>query len=222
VTTATGTKEAASALILLKPGVTVAEAEALLSSNKASSDPNGVSKIGSIVFDAEAPKGVSEAQTALAPGTYLALDPEGDKSSKWPHASFTVIAAAAPVALPKPAAVVKAIDFNFKGASTLHEGTTVGFEDEGYVVHMIIGFPVKSKRAAAQLMKGLKTGKEKGLEKLIAGPPIGFAGPLSTGGYQQETITAKPGFYVLACFMDTQDGREHTRLGMEKLIKIVK
>jgi hypothetical protein len=222
VTTATGTKEADTTLILLKPGVTLAEAEALLSSNAASGDPNTVSKIGAVVFDAEAPKGASEAQTSLVAGTYLAINPEGSKSSKWAHSSFTVTASAAPVALPKPAAVVKAIDFNFRGASTLHDGTTVGFENAGYVVHMILGFPVKSKKAAAQVIKGLKAGKEKSLEKLIAGPPVGFAGPLSTGGYQQETITARPGYYVLVCFMDTQDGREHSTLGMEKVIKIAK
>lgn len=222
VTTATGTKEAATTLILLKSGITVAEAEALLSSNEASNDPNTVSKIGSVVFDTESPKGVSEAQTALVAGTYLAINPEGPKSSKWVHSSFTVTTSATPAALPKPAAVVKAIDFNFKGASTLRDGTTVGFENAGYVVHMILGFPVKSKKTAALLIKGLKAGKEKGLEKLIAGPPIGFAGPLSTGSYQQETVTAKPGYYVLVCFMNAQDGREHSLLGMEKIIKIVK
>jgi hypothetical protein len=27
---------------------------------------------------------------------------------------------------------------------------------------------------------------------------------------------------VIACFMDTQDGREHTTLGMEKVIQILK
>ena len=48
------------------------------------------------------------------------------------------------------------------------------------------------------------------------------SGPLSTGAFQQETITAKPGWYVQVCFMPTQDGRPHTRLGMERIIKIVK
>jgi hypothetical protein len=28
-------------------------------------------------------------------------------------------------------------------------------------------------------------------------------------------ISQPAGFWVLACFMDTQDGREHTTLGME-------
>jgi hypothetical protein len=35
-------------------------------------------------------------------------------------------------------------------------------------------------------------------------------------------LHAKPGYYVEVCHMDTQDGREHTRLGMERLIRVVK
>jgi hypothetical protein len=35
-------------------------------------------------------------------------------------------------------------------------------------------------------------------------------------------VTEKPGVYVLACFMNTQDGRVHTQLGMERTIRIVK
>jgi len=35
-------------------------------------------------------------------------------------------------------------------------------------------------------------------------------------------VTQKPGYWVIACFMDTQDGREHTTLGMEKIIQILK
>ena len=40
--------------------------------------------------------------------------------------------------------------------------------------------------------------------------------------FQQETISAKPGWYVQACFMETQDGRSHTLLGMERIFKITK
>jgi hypothetical protein len=51
---------------------------------------------------------------------------------------------------------------------------------------------------------------------------VSFTGPLSSGALQQETITAKPGIYVEVCFMETQDGRAHTQLGMERIIKITK
>ena len=87
---------------------------------------------------------------------------------------------------------------------------------------MNIAFPAKSAKAANQIAGALRAGKDKKAEKLVAGPPVIFQGPVSNGAYQQETISAKPGWYVQACFMNTQDGREHTRLGMVRIIKIVK
>jgi hypothetical protein len=221
--TATGGKEPAVVFIKLNPGVSAAEVFAFLATEKPSKDPNTVSKFGAIVFDTEVMRGKpTEAQTVLAPGEYVALNGEGEKSSKWPHSNFAVAASPAPAALPAAQATEKTIEFAFKGPSVLKVGEVVRFENEGYLVHMDFGFPVKSKLTAAKVVKGLLTGKEKGLEKLVAGPPASFAGPLSSGAFQQEVITAAPGWYVQVCFMLTQDGRPHTRLGMERIIKIVK
>lgn len=221
-TAAKGMKEPDTVFVLLKPGVTQAEAEAFLASNK-TADPNTVSRIGSIVFDAEGRAGgTTEVQTSLAPGTYLAVDAEEQKSSKWPRAFFTVTTSATPLVLPTPEAIEKTIDFNFTGPKTLHNGELVRVENEGYVVHMNLAFRAKSKKSAEKLKQALLLGHEKVAEKLIAGPPVNLAGPLSTGGFQQQIITAAPGWYVQVCFMDTQDHREHTLLGMERLIKITK
>jgi hypothetical protein len=221
VSSATGTKEASAILFLLKPGATIAEVEAFLRSPLAK-DPNNAAKFGSIVFDAEAAPGQnSEAQTFLAAGQYLVLKAEGEGAPSL-VGHFTVTAAAAPVMLPAPAATVRSIEFGFRGPKVLHDGELVRFENEGFLVHMDVAFPAKSHADAVKIEKDLLAGKEKGLEKLVAGQPFEFAGPLSWGAYQQETITAKPGWYVQACFMETQDGRDHTRLGMERVIKIVK
>jgi hypothetical protein len=220
-TTASSAKEASAVLVLLKPGVSAAELEAFLATNKAVRDPNTVAKFGSLVFDVEAGAGTSSAQTVLQAGTYVAINSEGEQSSTWPRMSFTVTASASPAALPQAQAVVRTIDYGFKGPSTLSDGELVRFENEGYVVHMNLAFPAKSKQAAAKLAVALRKGSKQA-EKLVAGPPVGFAGPLSSGAYQQEVVSAKPGWYVLACFMPTQDGREHTLLGMERVIKIVK
>ncbi len=223
VSTATGGKEPSVVLIKLNAGVSAAEVFAFLATNKPSQDPNSVGKYGSIVFDAEAGKGKpTEVQTVLAAGQYVALNAEGEKSSKWAHSNFAVADSATPAALPAAQATEKTIEFGFKGPTVLHVGEVVRFENEGYLVHMDLGFAVKSKKAAQQVAKGLLTGHEKGLEKLVAGPPANFAGPLSSGASQQETIAAKPGWYVQVCFMPTQDGRPHSRLGMERIIKIVK
>jgi hypothetical protein len=220
VSTATGVKEANVILFLLKPGATFDEVEAAI--QKAHGDINVTSKYGSLVFDAEVSPGQSsEVQTYLQPGQYVALLPGEGKGSK-AHAIFTVTAAASPVALPTPQATISSIEFGFRGPSTLHDGELVRFENEGFLVHMDIAAPVKNMKAAKQAVKDLFTGKEKAVGKLIIGPPAGFAGPLSHEAFQQETITAKPGIYVEVCFMDTQDGRQHTLLGMERIIRIVK
>jgi uncharacterized cupredoxin-like copper-binding protein len=221
--TDTGVKEGAVVVALLKPGVSVAEAETFQKEKKAKGDLNKVSKLASIAFDVEANPGPkSEIQTKLEPGKYIVLVAQGEKGQAMLRTSFTVTAAKSPATLPTPQATIRAIEFGFRGPSTLHDGELVGFEDEGFLVHMDIAFPVKSNKAAKQAVKLLLSGKEKGLEKLFAGPPVTFTGPVSSGAYQQQTITAKPGIYVQACFMNTQDGREHTRLGMERIIKIAK
>ena len=221
--TATGGKEPSVVLIKLNPGVTASEVFAYLASNQTAKDPNTVSKYGSIVFDVEAGKGKpTEAQTVLAAGQYVAVNAEGEKSSTWPHSNFAVADSPSPAALPAAQATEKTIEYGFKGPAVLKAGEVVRFENEGYVVHMDLGFAVKSKKAALQVVKGLLTGHEKGLEKLVAGPPANFAGPLSSGAFQQETVVAKPGWYVQVCFMETQDGVVHTLLGMERAIKITK
>jgi len=222
VTTATGVKEATAILFLLRPGVSVAEVENFIKAKGAAKDPNNTSKYGSIVVDAEAAPGKSsEFQTYLQPGQYFALVPGEGKGPK-AFTTFTVTAAASPASLPTPQATIRSIEFGFRGPSTLHDGELVRFENEGFLVHMDIALPVKSQSAAKKLVKDLLAGNEKASEKLVAGEPVSFADPLSHEAFQQETITAKPGWYVEACFMETQDGRDHTRLGMERIIKITK
>lgn len=223
VTSDTGVKDASVIVFLLKPGVSVAEAEAFTKNKKAAGDPNNASKLGAIVFDAEVNPGqIGEAQTYLQPGQYIVLVGAGESGSPQVRTSFTVTAAASPVALPTPQATIRSIEFAFRGPSTIHDGELVRFENEGFLVHMDVAFPVKSMSVAKRVVALLLAGKEKGLEKLVSGAPVTFAGPLSHEASQQETITAKPGIYVQACFMDTQDGRSHTRLGMERIIRIVK
>jgi hypothetical protein len=220
VSTATGVKEASVLLFLLKPGATFDEVEAAI--QKAHGDTNVTGKYGSIVFDAEVSSGpTNEAQTFLQPGQYVAVVPGEGKGSR-AHALFTVTASAAPVALPAPEATIRSIEFGFQGPRTLHDGELVRFENEGFLVHMDVAAPVKNMKAARQTVKDLLAGKEKAFGKMISGPPAGFAGPLSHEAFQQETITAKPGIYVEVCFMDTQDGRGHNLLGMERIIKITK
>ena len=219
VSHASGLKEPSAVLFLMKPGITAAEIETALKGS--GSDLNKTAKYGSIVFDAEVPPQGSEAQTELQPGQYLALLPAEGKGPS-AHTIFTVAASKAPIALPAPQATIRSIEFGFRGPSTLHDGEIVRFENEGFLVHMDVAFPAKSRAAATKVLAALKSGREKGLEKFAAGAPFEFQGPASHEAFQQVTITAKPGWYVQACFMNTQDGRSHTLLGMERIIKITK
>ncbi len=221
VATATGTKEASVILFQLKPGVSPAEVEAYLASKHAK-DPNYADAYGSIMFDAEATAGQkTEVQSFLAAAQYLVLKAEGE-GHPTVMGTFTVTASGSPAMLPAPEATVRSIEFGFRGPSVLRDGELVRFENEGFLVHMDIAFPVKSHADAEKAVKDLLKGDEKGLEKLAGGQPFAFAGPLSPGAYQQETISAKPGWYVQACFMEAQDGRPHTLLGMERVFKIAK
>jgi hypothetical protein len=217
----TGVKEGTVILFLLKPGSTFEEIEAAI--KKAHGDIDATGKYGSLVFDAEVTPGQSsEVQSYLQPGQYVAVLPGGEGKGSKAHELFTVTAAASPTALPSPEATIRSIEFGFRGPATLHDGELVRFENEGYLVHMDVAAPVRNMAAAKRTVKLLLAGNERKVGKLIVGPPAGFAGPLSTGAFQQETITAKPGIYVEVCFMDTQDDRSHTQLGMERIIKIVK
>ena len=79
---------------------------------------------------------------------------------------------------------------------------------------------VKSAADARKALKLLREG-ESGVRKLLVGPPYG-AGPLSTGAKEQIVVHWHPGVYIQVCLMQTQDGRDHTLLGMERMFKIVK
>jgi hypothetical protein len=97
----------------------------------------------------------------------------------------------------------------------------VRVQNDGFLVHMVDGIAVKNAAAAGKLTALLRAGKDKQAQRLATGF-VSFAGPLSQGGVQQQVLHAKPGTYVLVCFMNTQDGREHTQLGMERTIRIAK
>lgn len=220
VSTFTGKGQGQAALIRVNPNVPVAQA--LAQGNQAiqshHGDLNVLTALGdALVFDAAAP---GAAQTVLTPGTWLALNVSGNGNNP-PKALFTVTQSSSPAALPTPGGTVKAIDFGFQGASKLHRGELVRFENDGFLVHMILGVQVKSMALAAAVTTALKAGKDNLARRLSIGS-ANFAGELSPGGLQQETISAAPGVYVLACFMNTQDGREHTQLGMVRTIQITK
>jgi hypothetical protein len=207
----------AAGIVRLNPGVTLQQAVAAVASHQG--DPNALTGLAAIIFDAAAP---SSTQTVLTPGNYAALNLSGNQNGPGGFATFTVTQSAAPAALAPAAATQTAIEFNFRGPTVLHDGTIVRAQDGGYLVHMIIGIGVKNPATARRVMALLLAGKDGKAQRLSNGQFLTLAGPLSPGGMQQAVLNAKPGYYVEACFMDTQDHREHTQLGMMRLIRVVK
>lgn len=217
VSSVTGENGGEPTFIRLDPGVTFAQFEKALPAIGA--DPNNLDGIGAIVMSAMAPKGTSSLQTSLAPGQYVAGDVAA--SGVPPLTTFTVTPATAPASLPRPAATVASIEFAFRGASRLHDGELVRFENRGFLVHMIVAFRGSSLAGARKMARLLHEGRDGQAQKMATGF-ASYVNLLSHDGAQQLVVNSKPGYWVLACFMSTQDGREHTRLGMERVIRIVR
>jgi hypothetical protein len=220
VTTVTGEKSDGPALFLLKPGVTPAEFGKAAQVIASGSPFDALDPYGSIVFDGVAVEGTpSSAETWLQPGTYVALE-NGNG-----HAVFTVTRSATPALLPVPGAEIDAIDFAFRGASTLHDGELVRFKNDGYLIHMFVFDQVKSLADAKLAEQGILSGKCNGggqCKQYGTGVKGEFAGPLSHAELQQEVVNEPPGVYVILCLMNAEDGRDHDQLGMFRTITIVK
>jgi hypothetical protein len=119
-----------------------------------------------------------------------------------------------------PAATIAAIEFGLRGPGTLHNGELVRFANHGFLVHMLAAAAARPPRARPRSRSCSGPART---ARPTAWPPgsfVAFAGPLSHDAAQQLTVRARPGWWVLACFMNTQDGREHTQLGMERVIHI--
>jgi hypothetical protein len=202
-------------LILLKPGVTAAKFIKFVS--KLGEQPfDAIDPYATIEFaGASDPSGTTSAQALLPPGHYVAVN-NGNGFTP-----FTIASSAHPVGLPHPGATVTAIDFAYRGADTLRDGELVRFENDGYLVHMVAWASTASVANASAAEADLLKGDTAGAKTYATGMGQ-FAGPLSTGAMQQETITEPPGVYVIFCAMNSQDGRDHFQLGMFRTIHIVK
>jgi hypothetical protein len=218
VSTVTGERQGEPIFVLLNPGVTLNQFFKLLP--RAAADPNNLYGIASIVTDTMVGRGkTSTIQADLKPGQYVALDVAGNGQP--PLTPFTIAKAASPAKLPAPQATIAAIEFGFRGPGKLHHGELVRFANHGFLVHMIDFGRARNAADARKAARLLRQGKLRQVGPLITNSGT-FAGPLSHAAFQQQVIRNRPGYYVLVCFMETQDGRDHIVLGMERVIHIVK
>jgi hypothetical protein len=217
VTTVSGEPSDSPLLFLLKPGVTAKQFGKALSQLGNDTPADAIDPYATIVFDGGTDlKGTpTTVQADLPAGNYVA----GNNGSAF--TPFTIAKSSAPANLPHPGATITAIDFGFKGAATLHQGELVRFENDGYLIHMFVYGQLKSradvKPVEAELLKGASLQKA---ASFTTSHGL-FAGPLSTGQYQQQVITQSPGTYIILCAMNAQDGRDHYQLGMFREIHIL-
>jgi hypothetical protein len=216
--TSTGTTPGAPLFIRLNPGVTADQVIAFLQTKKAA-DPNYVADYGAIVFDPGQTTG--DIQTVLQPADYVAFDSSGNNPADWPHTTFTISNNPYPQKLPAMQQWQKSAEFRFYGQKTLHNGEVIRASNAGFLVHMLVGIGAKNEAAGKKMVKALRAGHDSAVAKLATPNSFSAFGPLSHGAVAQYVFNAKPGWYVEACFMDTQDGREHTQLGMERLVHVV-
>jgi hypothetical protein len=213
------TGQGAPIFVRLNDGVTADQLIAFLGTPKAS-DPNNVAPYGSIVFDANADPSGEDVATILQPGDYVAIDGAVNGPTP-PTTTFSISENKSPMTLPPADEWQKSVDFRFRGPSTLHVGQLIRASNAGWVVHMLIGFQVKNPAMGRQVMRDLRAGQDGKIQKLVGPGFFSLFGPVSHGAVQQFVLQAAPGWYVEACFMDTQDGHEHTQLGMERLVHVV-
>jgi hypothetical protein len=216
--TVTGEAQGGPGLVRIDNGVSLKQFFAGFAA--AGQDPNNLYGLAQIVMSTQANKGTSSVFVNLTPGTYVALDLNAPAKQP-PFAVFAVTKATHPAALPKPGATITTIEFGFRGATVLHEGEMVRWANSGFLVHMAFGAQAPDLKTANKIAALLKAGNDNAAEKLAIGI-YEWNGALSHGQSFQSVISQPKGFWVVACFMDTQDGREHTTLGMEKVIQIVK
>ena len=163
-------KGGAPTLVHLNPGVTVGQA--LGRSARLTGTPRAV-RPGPIVFGG----GYDVPGSLLGPDGARARQVGGDghhQEQPGPVAdgpASRLSARALRRALPHADATVKAIDFNFTGPTTWHDGETIRFENAGYVSHMIVAAKFKDAADAATGMADLKAGNDNAVNPLA----IGFA-----------------------------------------------
>ena len=215
VSTVTGEPAGGPTFIRLNPGVTPAQLF-----KAAQGDPNNIALIASIVFSPPANKGTSSAQASLRPGNYVAVD-LGSSTSTPPFTTFKITKSPSPAKLPAPEARMSSLEFSFRGPGTLHNRDLVRFGNHGFLVHMIVAARGANLAGAQKIAKLLKEGKTRQAQQLATGFTT-FFNILTHGAFEQQVVRVRPGFWVLACFFDTQDHREHTTLGMERVIHITK
>lgn len=199
-------------LIHLNPGVTPDQFAAGVKG-----DGSNLEQFGTLDSTEDVSKGeVIKIQTILKPGQYVVADLNSSPKSNL-HTVVNVAQSAAPATLPPADAVLRMKDYRFTGPTVIKRGKVIRVENVGKEQHMAVAIKVKNRKAAKQVEALLRKGKDRQVEKGIK--LVGsLQDDVSPGAVNQGVLTLPKGTWVLACFMTTKKGVEHTRLGMERTL----
>lgn len=213
-------KEADPEVFRLNDGVTQDQFEQALA--KLGPDPSPILKLGSLVSGQNIGPGQpsSRLTTVLTPGNYVALNTAGTKPASFPRVAFTVTAADQPATRPAPTATFAMRDFRFSGPSTIKKSGTLRLNNKGKSPHFVVALKPPKGFSATRLASLLKAGKDSKVPR--ATQFKGLLGLVSPGSSNDQKYSLTPGKWVIACFMQTASskGKEHSMLGMEKVITV--
>ena len=103
---------------------------------------------------------------------------------------FTVTKSLIPASLPAPQATVDAIEFGFRGATTLHDGELVRFKNNGYLIHMVQAAQVASIANAAR--PRLSCGRQYRCRSKLAIAPLEMWADRCPRAGSSSTSSARP------------------------------
>jgi hypothetical protein len=199
-------------LIHLKAGVTPDQFAAGIKP-----DGSNIAKFGTLDTTVDVSKGqLVKIQTVLKPGQYVIGDLNSSPKSGL-HTTINVAQSPTAATLPPADATIRMKDYKFTGPSVLKRGELVRVENTGKEQHMAVALKAKNRKAAKQIEALLRKGKDRQVEKGLK--VVGeLQDDVSPGAVNQGLLSLPKGIWVIACFMTTSKGVEHTRLGMERTL----
>jgi hypothetical protein len=207
-------------VVRLSAGRTVAQLRRYAATLKAEAPPTRIGRYGALLFGGTPTRAHPYSATVvLTQGTYVVID---DTKKAEVVGQFAVGAGSNGVTAPAPVATVTLSDYGFGVTGAIPRTGVVRFTNAGHTLHFALLVKAASPAAARHLARLLHQGHDRQAEAMAKGFDQ-VLGLVSPGVSNDVTLSGlAPGSYVLACFYGDahSHGKEHTMLGMEKVVTI--
>ena len=207
--TRTGSGDVEAYLATLRPGVTLDDLRPVAPTEAA---------LGLVYLEASASLSSATPKWALTVDlrpnvSYVLISQVGETFAFTPLATTgTPNGAAAPA----PDATIRMVDFGFRGSATLPRKGVLRVANQGAAYHFTAAFPVRPNASAKKVGRALRSGSERAIGRIAAGPPVNVQGLISpTTTNDNEVTFQRAGRYALVCFFG-----EHNRLGMYRIVRV--